>query len=80
MVLYVQLQKEVEVKFREHAMKKFGYTKGALKEAVGEAVQFWLTSIPLLSPLPLSALRGTLRGVKEKSVDLKHSALELFTQ
>ena len=42
MVLKVMLEKGVEQKFREVAMRKFGFSRGALKEASKEAFEEWI--------------------------------------
>jgi len=41
MVLKVILSKELERKFRELAMKKYGYSKGSLKKATHHAIELW---------------------------------------
>lgn len=38
----ISIDKDLEVKFREKAMKEKGYKKGALKEAMEEAIRDWL--------------------------------------
>ena len=81
MVIYVELGSAVESKLREKAMKRFGYAKGAIKDAMTEAVELWLSSTAHeLEPLPVSAIRGILKGVRATSVELKHSARELFVK
>jgi len=35
--------REAEVRFRELAMRKFGYGKGSLSKALEEALNFWIT-------------------------------------
>jgi hypothetical protein len=42
MTLFFHLKASVERLFREAAMKKFGYSKGALKTAMEEAITDWL--------------------------------------
>ena len=42
MTLFFHLKASVERRFREAAMKKNGYTKGALKNALEEAIEEWL--------------------------------------
>ena len=42
MVLKVQLEEELELKFREAAMRKFGYAKGSIQKAVRDAFQIWI--------------------------------------
>ena len=44
MVLKVDLVPKLELKFRELAMKKFGYIKGSLQKAAIEAISSWIHS------------------------------------
>jgi len=41
MSLKVNLNKELERKFRELAMKRFGYSKGSIKKATHHAIELW---------------------------------------
>jgi len=43
-VLKVNIEEELLRKFKEEAMKRFGYTKGALTIAAREALKKWLES------------------------------------
>jgi hypothetical protein len=43
-VLKVNIEEELLRKFKEEAMKRFGYTKGALTIAAKEALKKWLES------------------------------------
>ncbi|MBI2444760.1 hypothetical protein HYV43_00015 [Candidatus Micrarchaeota archaeon] len=42
MTLFFHLKAQTEQMFRETAMKKYGYSKGALKSALEEAIEDWL--------------------------------------
>ena len=42
MSLRVQIDPKLEHKFREAAMKKYGYAKGSLSKAAEEAILNWL--------------------------------------
>ncbi len=42
MTLFFHLKASMERRFRETAMKKYGYSKGALKTAMEEAITHWL--------------------------------------
>jgi hypothetical protein len=44
LVLYVELEKELEKKFRIRVAEKFGGQKGATRKAVEEAIKLWLKS------------------------------------
>jgi hypothetical protein len=41
MSLKVNLDKELEKRFRELAMKQFGYSKGSIKKATHVAIEAW---------------------------------------
>ena len=64
-------------------MKKFGYRKGALSEALEEAVTLWLireTSTSTKIANPTLQIRGILSDIKETSVELQHEGTSLFFQ
>lgn len=44
-LLRAQIDEKLERKFRELAMRRFGYGKGALSRAVEEAVIRWVSSV-----------------------------------
>ncbi len=44
MALRVNVDEELANRFREAAMRKFGFTKGALSQAAEEAIRLWLAS------------------------------------
>lgn len=82
----VQVSDKAEKKFREAAMKKFGYTKGALSQAAEKALQEWsdkelakeeVRKIIEDSGITsiASEIKGVLKHVKGKtSVQLQHEA------
>ena len=41
----LQVKEELEKKFREAAMRRFGYGKGSLSRAAEEAIRKWLISV-----------------------------------
>lgn len=45
MPLRFQIDQKLERKFREIAMKRFGYGKGALSKAAEEAIMKWISTI-----------------------------------
>lgn len=55
MTLKVDLDKHLEKKFRQLAMEKFGYSKGALKKATHHAIELWT--------------KENLKTTKEKELD-----------
>ena len=42
MVLKIEFNKEFERKFRELAMRKYGFSKGSIKKAGEEAIKIWI--------------------------------------
>jgi len=75
---------EIEEKFREMAMKKYGYSKGALKKASIEALSKWIAEqkeIPSLDN-SFSLIEGILERFRGKvnSVELQHSVLKMWVK
>jgi len=85
MVLKFEFEGELENKFRETAMKKFGYAKGSLQKASKEALSDWVhqqsTKIPKVED-PFKLVEGILSHLKGKktSVQLQHEAVNLWTK
>ena len=81
MVIRIQLDPVIDEAFRKKAMEKFGYRKGAIKEAAVESINLWLShewkDFPKIEH-PTSAIKGLLKSVTESSVDLQHLASSLF--
>ncbi|MEM2928958.1 MAG: hypothetical protein QXP60_08340 [Nitrososphaerota archaeon] len=80
--LRVHINKDLELKFREAAMRKFGYSKGALSRAAEEAIEKWLSSFEEVEFKgdPINALEGLLSDIKISSVELQHSARKLWSE
>ncbi len=75
---------ELEKSFRELAMKKYGYSKGAIKKASIEAFNRWIAEqkeIPV-SKEPFKLIEGILEKFKGKttSVDLQHHATKFWVK
>ena len=85
MVLKFELEKELEHKFRETAMRKYGYQKGSLQKATKEALSSWImqqsTRLPKVKD-PFKLVRGMLKDLKGKttSVELQHEAVKLWAK
>ena len=84
MTLKLAFEPELEEKFRELAMKRYGYGKGAITKAGREAVKKWVdddffVGIPRVKT-PIKKIRGILSHLKGKytSVELQHEAMELW--
>ncbi len=84
MSLRVQIDDKLERKFREKAMKKFGYGKGALSKAAEEAILNWV-SIAGEEDVnfegdPVKAIEGLLKDVNVDSVTLQHEVQKLWAK
>jgi hypothetical protein len=74
--LRLQVRDELERRFRETAMKRFGYGKGALTRAAEQAFERWLSTAKegvQFEGDPVSAIDGILGEMKLNSVELQHS-------
>jgi hypothetical protein len=83
MSLRVQIDPKLENKFREAAMKKFGYAKGALSKAAEEAILNWVSSEkdkPIFEGDPVKAIEGLLRDINVDSVTLQHETQKVWAK
>jgi hypothetical protein len=83
MSLRVQIDPKLERKFRETAMKKFGYGKGALSKAAEEAILNWVSSegeTPIFEGDPVKAIEGLLKDVDIDSVTLQHESQRIWAK
>jgi len=83
MSLRLELE-DLEQQFRETAMKKYGYSKGALQKASREAFQKWILEqqgLPTAKD-PFILIRGILKKYRGKvtSVELQHAAKHLWVK
>ena len=79
----VNIGEKLEKRFRELAMKRFGYGKGALSKAAQEAILRWVSQMETQEELmfegdPVEAIDGLLAGIDVESVDLQHKATDLW--
>ena len=84
MSLRVQISAKLEQKFRETAMKRFGYGKGALSKAAEEAILNWISTVEKekvdFEGDPVKAIEGLLRDVDMDSVTLQHETQKLWAK
>jgi len=84
MSLRVQIDDKLERKFREKAMKKFGYGKGALSKAAEEAILNWVSTAGEdnvnFEGDPVKAIEGLLKDVNVDSVTLQHEIQKLWAK
>jgi hypothetical protein len=85
MSLRVELDKELERRFRELAMRRYGYSKGSIKKATEMAIKKWSTEASAERPLkeikdPLKLIEGGLSHLRGKftSVELQHEATKIW--
>ena len=72
----------MEKKFRELAMRKYGFYKGSIKKASEEAIQLWIqleeTVLPTIKN-PIHLIKGIMKKIRNKSaVDLQHESSQLW--
>lgn len=80
----VKVSDETERKFREAAMRTFGYSKGSISAASEKAFADWVGQNEMAAIRemaykegitdPIKAIKGVLRHVKKTSVELQHEA------
>lgn len=79
----VYISNDLERKFREAAMKLYGYGKGSLSIACEKAISMWLSQVSELFDFvesiddPVEAIYGMLSHVKKSGVELQHEAREI---
>lgn len=77
----VQVDKGVERRFRELAMRRFGFGKGSLSRAANEAFLMWISNVEEASGFsgdPVEAIDGLLADVKIDSVKLQHKVGKIW--
>ena len=86
MSLRLELDDELERKFRELAMRKFGYSKGSLLKASEVAISHWVSEEgkkPIKKVKdPIKLIEGILSEYKGKysSVELQHEATKIWAE
>lgn len=74
--LRLQVRDDLERRFRETAMRRFGFGKGALTRAAEQAFERWLSTAKediRFEGDPVQAIDGILREMKLNSVELQRS-------
>ena len=84
MSLRVQINTKLEHKFREAAMRRFGYAKGALSKAAEEAILNWISALEnetvTFEGDPVEAIEGLLKDMDIDSVSLQHETKKLWAK
>lgn len=82
MTLRVQIDQKLEHRFRELAMKRFGYGRGALSRAAEEAIVRWISEVEgeglSFEGDPVEAIEGLLSDVDVDSVELQHEVKKIW--
>jgi len=81
--LKVQIDKGVERRFRELAMRKFGFGKGSLSKAAQEAFLMWISATERetieFKGDPVEIIVGLMADVRVDSVRLQHEVRKIWT-
>jgi hypothetical protein len=81
-VIKAKIDKKLELKFRELAMRRYGYSKGAISRAVEDAILKWISLVEKeqisFEGDPIEAIKGILSDVKFDSVELQHMIKDIW--
>jgi hypothetical protein len=81
-VIKAKIDSRLELRFRELAMRRFGYSKGAISRAVEEAILRWISlaeegSISFEGD-PVEVIDGILSDINMGSVELQHMIRDIW--
>jgi hypothetical protein len=81
-VIKAKIDSRLELRFRELAMRRFGYSKGAISRAVEEAILRWISlaeegSISFEGD-PVEVIDGILSDINMGSVELQHMIKDIW--
>ena len=81
-MIRAKIDSRLELRFRELAMKRFGYGKGALTKAVEEAILRWISSVEeetlVFEGDPVKVIDGVLSDIELDSVELQHMIRDIW--
>ncbi len=81
-MIRAKIDSRLELRFRELAMKRFGYGKGALTKAVEEAILRWISSVEeetlVFEGDPIKVIDGVLSDIELDSVKLQHMIRDIW--
>ena len=81
-MIRAKIDGRLELRFRELAMKRFGYGKGALTKAVEEAILRWISSVEeetlVFEGDPIKVIDGVLSDIELDSVKLQHMIRDIW--
>jgi len=82
LLIRAKIDDKLELRFRELAMKRFGYGKGALTKAIEEAIIKWISSVEkeelTFEEDPIEAIDGLISDIKVDAVELQHRIKDLW--
>lgn len=73
----IKLENSLENKFRQLAMRRFGYSKGSISSAAQEAMKNWSDMQEYeinYEKDPIEDISGLMKKIKKSSVKLQHEA------
>ncbi len=81
-MIKAKIDSRLELRFRELAMRKFGYSKGTISRAVEEAILRWISlaeegSISFEGD-PVEVIDGILSDINMGSVELQHMIKDIW--
>ncbi len=81
-MIRAKIDDRLELKFRELAMKRFGYSKGAISKAVEEAILMWIKFVERESIVfegdPVEVIDGILSEIDMDSIELQHKIKDIW--
>ena len=81
-MIRANISKDLERRFRELAMRRFGYAKGSLQKAVEEAIARWVSWVEeenlKFEGDPVEDIDGILADLDIDSVELQHRLKEVW--
>ena len=81
-MIKAKIDKKLELKFRELAMRRYGYSKDAISRAVEDAILKWISLVEKeqisFEGDPIEAIKGILSDVKFESVELQHMIKDIW--
>jgi len=81
-VIRARIDKKLEKRFRELAMKRFGHRRGSISKALKEAIRMWVSFIEGAEALegdPVEAISGALADIDLDSAELQHKIKHPWT-
>ncbi|MCS7364694.1 MAG: hypothetical protein NDF54_04570 [archaeon GB-1867-035] len=81
-MLRARVDEGLERRFRELAMKRFGYMKDSISRAAEEAILNWISMVEgedlEFEGYPVEVIDGILSDVKIDSVELQHKVKDIW--